>query len=119
MVPAETARPCDQPALRRVARHSRRSGSTVLPSARARPRAPPALPAWRRAALHLGGSSCTLPVPFQPGIRHQQLLHANFLIVECHRNLEIAPRADESLNGSASEAAVPDPFALHVPRCVL
>src|SRR6476661_3460364 len=110
---------CDLPAPRPAARHSRLSGSAVPPDARARTRVPPALPAWRRAALHLGGWSCTLPVAFQPGVGNQQLLHANFLVVEYHRHLEISPGAHESLNSPAAEAPVPNPFALHVTRRVL
>src|SRR3954453_16467997 len=113
------AQRCDLLAPRRAARHSRQSGSAVPPGVRARTRVQPALPAWRRAALHLGGYSCTLPVAFQPGIGHQQLLHANLLIVECHRHLKIASGADESLNGPAAETPVPNPFALHVTRRIL
>src|SRR4051794_29243639 len=113
------ARPCDPPALRRVGRRSRRSGSAAPPSARARAQVPPALPAWRRAVPRPGESSCALPLSFESSIGHQQLLHSDLLVVERDRNLEIAPGADQSLNGTAAETTVPHPLALYVPRGVL
>ena len=52
----------------------------------------------------------------RPGERDQQLLHADLLVVERHRHLEIRAGAGEPLDRPAAEPAMAHPFAFDVAR---
>src|SRR6185437_16321760 len=89
------------------------------PVGRGRLRAPPAPPAWPRAARRRGRCSCALPFALEARVGHQQLFHADLRIVEDDGHLEIPARPRETLNRPAPEPAVPHALALDVPRRVL
>jgi hypothetical protein len=47
------------------------------------------------------------------------LLYPNFLVVEHHRDFEIAPGAGQTLDGATAETAVPNPLAFDIPGVIL
>src|SRR2546422_4118478 len=64
-------------------------------------------------------SSPSLPLALEPGIRHEQLFHADLRIVELHAHLEVAARARDRPPHPAAEFAVAHPLARDVARHVL
>src|SRR5918994_3535007 len=113
---------CQRPsrcAPRRVWPHSPRSGSSVLPVGAARLPVPQVQPALQHGVLRPDRCSCALALPFETGIRHQQLLHTDLFVIERNGYLQISPSANQPLNGSPAEAAMSDALALHEARCVL
>src|SRR3954466_400189 len=116
---AEMHRALGQGEPRRAAPRNPRFDSSARPvgPAPSRPRRAPR--AWRRGGLLLGQSSCALPFAFEPGVRHQELLYPNLVIIERHRHLEIATGAGQTLNRAAAKAPVPNPLTFDIPRAVL
>src|SRR3954469_20946962 len=117
--PAGMHRGLGQSEPRPAAPRNPRSDSSARPGGPtpSRPRRAPR--AWRRGGPLLGQSSCALPFTFEPGVRHQELLYPNLVVIERHRHLEIATGAGQTLDRAAAEAAVPNPLAFDIPRAVL
>src|SRR4029078_9377682 len=115
----DSASPPHHPTPHRAARRRRRSAPSALPARRAPTPPLRSRRAVPRAGPHPDQSSCALPLALEAGIRHEQILPADFLVVERHRHLEVATRAAQPLNGPAPEAPMPDALSLDEARRVL
>ena len=82
--------------LRHVVHDARPSCSTSVVDAR--PRVPPAPPAGPRAARPPARCSCALPLAFEAGVGHEQLLDADLFVVERDRHLEVPSGAGQPLD---------------------